>query len=427
MDVASGVPWIPTPGAERPIQRVPSGLPGPGGIGLRPRAHSESGGRHHGFICMSTIRNVPVGVGYCDWPVATRKLRTSDSPLKSRRLLAPRLMTMTGPKPLFSTEGFSVFITTWSSGRIRVRSVRTIARTIVWRRTVRPHWESAIFGWPLTRPTTTAFSAGIPKRWSSEATYSFTLSRSTSTLTPTSSPLPASRARDTASETSALIPSAAGETAQCWRANVKRTGAEKRAPICWLACPASSPETLTPAIRTPFGIRFDGPAEGAIAIAALSTSRSTSTARFQSDMRTNEAASRFTSKMLRPNLGICREESGRGRDRRGLNLPRAPVEPLGELDERELDERAEQADAPLRGSQRLGVEDALERRERRDQERQHQRRRMRPGAAASKPRPIASRTSIAKLTQRICSGVSGMPPATSTIPAPTKRRMNARA
>ena len=111
---------------------------------------------------MSTIRKLPVGVGYCERPVATRKLRASCSPLNSRRLLEPRLMTMTGPKPLFDTDGFSVFMTTGSSGLIRVRSVRTIARTIVWRRTVRPHFESAICGWPSTRPTTTAFSAGMP-------------------------------------------------------------------------------------------------------------------------------------------------------------------------------------------------------------------------------------------------------------------------
>ena len=95
---------------------------------------------------MSTIRNVPLGVGYCERPVATWKLRTSDSPLNSCRLFAPRLMTMTGPKPLFSTDGFSVSVTTGISCRIRVRSVRTIARTIVWRRTARPHCESAIFG-----------------------------------------------------------------------------------------------------------------------------------------------------------------------------------------------------------------------------------------------------------------------------------------
>ena len=52
-------------------------------------------------------------------------------------------------------------------------------------------------------------------------------------------------------------------------------------------------------------------------------------------------------------------------------------------------------------------------------------RRIRPGAAASKPSPIASSTSIAKLIQRICSGVSGAPSAMSKTPAPTKRRMNA--
>ena len=37
--------------------------------------------------------------------------------------------------------------------------------------------------------------------------------------------------------------------------------------------------------------------------------------------------------------------------------------------------------------------------------------RISPGTAASKPRPIASRTSIAKLIQRIWSGVSGAPSA----------------
>ena len=53
------------------------------------------------------------------------------------------------------------------------------------------------------------------------------------------------------------------------------------------------------------------------------------------------------------------------------------------------------------------------------------RRFIRPGTAASKPRPIASTTSIAKLIQRICSGVSGAPLATSKTPATTNGRMNA--
>ena len=86
----------------------------------------------------------------------------------------------------------------------------------------------------------------------------------------------------------------------------------KRAPICCFACPASSPETLTPAIRTPFGIRFDGPAEGASAIAAQRTSSVDSAARFQSDMRTNEAATRFTSQMVRPKAGFCEKVPGAG-------------------------------------------------------------------------------------------------------------------
>ena len=44
------MPWMPTPGEEIPIQRVPSGFPGPGGIGSSSLAQSESGGYHHGFF-----------------------------------------------------------------------------------------------------------------------------------------------------------------------------------------------------------------------------------------------------------------------------------------------------------------------------------------------------------------------------------------
>ena len=51
-------------------------------------------------------------------------------------------------------------------------------------------------------------------------------------------------------------------------------------------------------------------------------------------------------------------------------------------------------------------------------------RRISPGTGASKPSPIASSTSTAKLIQRICKGVRGAPPAMSKIPAPTKVRMN---
>ena len=63
MEAASGVPCMPTPGAERPIQRVPSGLPGPGGTGFSPAAQGDGGGYHHGFSCLSTTVKCPVGVG----------------------------------------------------------------------------------------------------------------------------------------------------------------------------------------------------------------------------------------------------------------------------------------------------------------------------------------------------------------------------
>ncbi len=37
----ASVPWMPTPGALRPIQRVPSGFDGPGGTGVRPCAQES--------------------------------------------------------------------------------------------------------------------------------------------------------------------------------------------------------------------------------------------------------------------------------------------------------------------------------------------------------------------------------------------------
>src|ERR1041385_3904725 len=77
IDASSGVPWMPTPAASRPIQRVPSGLPGPGGIGFAPTAHGDGGGVHHGFSCLSTMCQTPDGVGYDDCPVATWNARTS--------------------------------------------------------------------------------------------------------------------------------------------------------------------------------------------------------------------------------------------------------------------------------------------------------------------------------------------------------------
>ena len=55
IEPSSGVPWMPTAGADVPIQRVPSGLPAPGGIGSRPFAHGEFGGIQVGFLSFSVI------------------------------------------------------------------------------------------------------------------------------------------------------------------------------------------------------------------------------------------------------------------------------------------------------------------------------------------------------------------------------------
>ena len=63
MEPSSGVPWMPTPGALRPIQRVPSGFPGPGGTGFSPAAQGSAGGYHHGFFHLTTIWKRPSGVG----------------------------------------------------------------------------------------------------------------------------------------------------------------------------------------------------------------------------------------------------------------------------------------------------------------------------------------------------------------------------
>src|SRR3954454_16562599 len=78
IEASSGVPWMPTYGAVSPIQRVPSGFPGPGGIGFAPSAHADpAGGYHHGSNCLLMTSYLPSGVGYSDRPVATWKVRIS--------------------------------------------------------------------------------------------------------------------------------------------------------------------------------------------------------------------------------------------------------------------------------------------------------------------------------------------------------------
>jgi hypothetical protein len=71
---------MPTPGASIPIQRVPSGLPGPGGTGFSSFAHADSGGYHHGSRCMFTTCHIPEGVGYSDCPLAIPNVCTRSRP-----------------------------------------------------------------------------------------------------------------------------------------------------------------------------------------------------------------------------------------------------------------------------------------------------------------------------------------------------------
>src|SRR3954468_7373614 len=100
---------MPIPSASRPIQRVPSGLPGPGGIGFAPAAHGESGGYHHGFSHLTSIWKWPSGVGEAGGRGAAGKPRHDFIPLYRYRRFAPRWMTITGPKLFRVTEGWVTF------------------------------------------------------------------------------------------------------------------------------------------------------------------------------------------------------------------------------------------------------------------------------------------------------------------------------
>src|SRR5688500_8963098 len=70
----STVPWMYSSGAKFIFTR-PIGLAGPGGSGLRPRAHSLFGGCHHGFHVTSRIRYSPAGVSYPRIPTDTLYVR----------------------------------------------------------------------------------------------------------------------------------------------------------------------------------------------------------------------------------------------------------------------------------------------------------------------------------------------------------------
>src|SRR4051812_31069211 len=100
---------MPTPGAEMPIQRVPRGLPGPGGTGFSPSAHGEFGGYHHGFFHLTMIWQRPSGAGYTIWPGATPNCFTSRARSYSESWFEARLITTTDENAFVSTCGFRTF------------------------------------------------------------------------------------------------------------------------------------------------------------------------------------------------------------------------------------------------------------------------------------------------------------------------------
>src|SRR5688500_6875224 len=143
------------------------------------------------------------------------------------------------------------------------------------------------------------------------------------------SPLLARSAFETASPAEMAMPKREVGALQRRVRMRKRSGAEYRAITCWRACSESRPPMFTPAIFTPWAIVFGGPAEGAIATAANSTSTSDRTARFQSAIRTKEEAARFTTGCYDQRADVARKSLGR----KHLAEPVGPRSPGPQADE----------------------------------------------------------------------------------------------
>src|SRR4051794_31728319 len=129
-----------------PIQRVPSGLPGPGGIGLEPCAHEESGGDHHGERCIWTIWKLPLGVGYAGWPTATPKRCHSLPRLYTVRLCETRLMTMPSGSLATVSDGLTAFHETGVTLRAGVLTAVERAVAVAPLSTLRPHTSAIALG-----------------------------------------------------------------------------------------------------------------------------------------------------------------------------------------------------------------------------------------------------------------------------------------
>src|SRR2546428_772224 len=121
---------MPTPGALIPIQRVPSGLPGPGGTGFSPFAHGDAGGDHHGFAPLTLIWKRPRGVRCTLWPVATAASRT-DVPAGTVNALATAVSAATVVPSRSGVTMIVVFSSLSTTGRENQPSTASTAASCV--------------------------------------------------------------------------------------------------------------------------------------------------------------------------------------------------------------------------------------------------------------------------------------------------------
>jgi hypothetical protein len=150
----------------RPIQRVPSGFPGPGGIGCSPSAQSAAGGYHQGRRILLTILKRPSGVGLAGRPVPAGKTRARLLPWYRKSRCAVRRTTITGPKFARVTAGRTRSIGTWTAARSRPAILRTSVFMSCERRTRQPARARLMTGRSDLRPTSRESVGGRQTRLS---------------------------------------------------------------------------------------------------------------------------------------------------------------------------------------------------------------------------------------------------------------------
>ena len=237
IEAASGVPWIPTYGAEIPIHRVPSGLPGPGrnGVGvLRP-----VGGRRipprvplqgHDLVVAEGRRERGLTGGHAE-PADELRVVEEEEPVRPPhdhdRLVELGRFDLRSRTANGRRIGARLFVAN------AVRIVRPVAR----RFSCRPSSDLTARGF---NPSTTirASRASRSTRRPSRSTYRRTRAWETSTSSGTIAPGRATRARRIAFGTFACAPSTSGASSPSLRRR-RRARAASRTP----SAPPCSPGT----------------------------------------------------------------------------------------------------------------------------------------------------------------------------------------